>query len=166
MTLPLFAAPLLAVVVFALDRFLRAGRTRRQLVDVLAVLPELTGAAPVGRSERVATLAQTLGERLQRGEREYLGTAARLVDVDPRVVEAAALEAGVVRLLEEVQEAPIGRLGPAAAAVRVAARFEARRERLPASGALFATLAEYRTGEERRAAEVLVRFVQERPVRV
>lgn len=166
MTLPLFAAPLLAMAVFAVDRHLRAARTRRQVLDVLAVLPELAGAVPAGRSERVATLALVLSERLARDERERVGTVARLVDVDRAVIEAAAADPAVVHLLEEVQDAPPGRLGPAAAAVRVAATFDSRRRDVPASGALFATLVEHRRGEERRAAEALVRFVRLCPTRV
>lgn len=166
MTLPLFAAPLLAMAAFAVDRYVRAARTRRQVLDVVAVLPELAGTVPAGRSERVASLADALSERLACGERERVRTVARLVGVDRGVVEAAGVTADVVRLLEEVQEAPPGRLGPAAAAVRVAATFESRREDAPTSGALFGTLVEHRRGEERRAAESLVRFVQLRPPRV
>ncbi|HEX2040556.1 MAG TPA: hypothetical protein VHF47_12600 [Acidimicrobiales bacterium] len=166
LTLPLFAAPLLAAGVYAVDRRLRAARTRRQLLDALAVLPELAGVVPAGRSARVAALAHVLGERLERRERERLATVARLAPLAPAVVEAAATDVEVVRLLEEVQAAPPGRAGPAAAAVRVAATFEAHLERVPASGALFATLVEHPRGEERRAAEALVGFVQNRPSRV
>lgn len=164
LVLPLFATPLLAMAVFAVDRRFRAVRTRRQVVDALAAVPEVAGIAPVGHGDRVATLAAVLGARLARAERERASTVARLVHLDPRVVEAAGLGVEVVHLLEEVQAAPPGRAGPAAAAVRVASVFESHPG--PASGALFATLVRHQRGEERRAAEALVRFVQMRPSRV
>lgn len=164
LVLPLFAAPLLAMAVFALDRRFRAIRTRRQVVDALAAVPEIAGVAPVGHGERVATLARVLGARLDRGERERIGTVARLVPLDPCVVAAAGVGVDVVHLLEEVQAAPAGRAGPAAAAVRVAATFESHVG--PASGALFATLVRHHRGEERRAAEILVRFAEMCPPRV
>lgn len=164
LVLPLFAMPLLAMAVFAVDRRFRAMRTRRQVVDALAAVPEVAGITPLGHGDRVATLAAVLGAPLHRAERERVGTVARLVRLDPRVVEAAGVEVDVVHLLEEVQLAPPGRVGPAAAAVRVASTFEAHPG--PASGALFATLVRHQKGEERRAAEMLVRFVQKRPPRV
>ena len=164
LVLPLFAMPLLAIAVFALDRHLRAMRTRRQVVDALAAVPEVAGVAPLGHGDRVATLARVLGARLDRGERERIGTVARLVPLDPGVVDAAGVGVDVVHLLEEVQKAPVGQAGAAAATVRVAATFESHVG--PASGALFATLVRHPRGEERRAAEILVRFAEMRPPRV
>jgi hypothetical protein len=163
LTLPLYAAPLVVAAAVALDRFLRAARTRRQVVEALAAVPELAGSVPAGRSERVATRAEALGRGLDRRQRAQVGTVARLVHVHSSVVEAAGADVEVVRLLEEVRGAPPERVGPAAAAVRVAATFEAHVEAVPTSGALFATLVAHQRGEERRAAEALVRFVQQRP---
>jgi hypothetical protein len=41
LVLPLFATPLVAMGAFAVDRHLRALRTRRQTAHALAILPEL-----------------------------------------------------------------------------------------------------------------------------
>jgi hypothetical protein len=58
LTLPLLAAPLLGLAAVALDRHLRAVRTRRQVVEVLAALPEMAGAASAADVDRIAASVQ------------------------------------------------------------------------------------------------------------
>jgi len=138
LVLAAFVAPLLVVALYALDRHVRAARTRRQLLDALVAVPEVAGAAPPAHADRVAAVADALAraQGFDRRRRAHIVTAARLsrlghiaaphdVVLTPAaaaasVAAAAGIPVGVVGLLAEAQGAPPGAAGPAAAVVRAA----------------------------------------------
>ena len=146
LVLAALAAPLPAVALFALDRHLRAVRTRRQLLDALVAVPEVAGVAPAAHTDRVAAIAAAL---------------ARARGVDRRRRACIEIVARLSRLGHIAPPHDLA-LTPAAAGARVAtaAGFPADVVNLLA---LFATLVDHHRGEERRAAEALVELVQGRP---
>lgn len=78
--MPVFAAPLFVVALVAVERYLRAARTRRQTVDALAAVPQVAGVVPPAHAERVATRADAWARAcgLDRRQRRRVVTAARL----------------------------------------------------------------------------------------
>lgn len=175
LVLPLFAV--LVLVALAVDRWLHAARTRRQILDVLAVVPEVAGVAPPAYGERVGELAEGLARAmgLTEAQAARVAAAARLlrlgevatrapVGACTRVAVAAGVRPDVLALLDDALWAPPGGANREAAIVRVATSFEGRlgADRSVWSGALFATVATHDRGEERQAAETLVRFVGNR----
>ncbi|HEX9969855.1 MAG TPA: hypothetical protein VGB03_06920 [Acidimicrobiales bacterium] len=171
----------LALALVAADRWDRARRTRRQLVDALAAVPELADVLPAGATEQAAALAAAVARRLGLAE----GDLARVVDAvrlrpladvpaaaaqgavaAARAVAAVTTESVIPRatgvVLDEALTAPRGRAGQAAAVVRVVDSYVRKLAVMPDSpaGALFATVARHPSGYERRAAEALVHVVQ------
>lgn len=158
-----------------------ARRVRRELVDALAVAPELAGAIPAGEAERRGRTAAAVAERLgvDRGTAHRVGEAARLAGLadlvpgaadDPwdaaravaRVTTESDISAATTAILTDTLTAERGRSTRAAAAVRVAVTYHAAcaSTRVAPSGALFTAVAAHGRGHERRAAEALVHLVQ------
>jgi hypothetical protein len=183
MTVAVVAAVLLLAVptLVALDRWHRARRARRQLVDALAAVPETAGTTPTGSSDTAAALATGVARRLglSRAEVASVADATRLRPLEGVVAAASegpwtaaravstvttqsAISARTDAVLVEALTAPRGRAGPGAAVVRVVdsyLRSLGETSHTP-SGALFAMVARHHTGYERRAAEALVHLVQ------
>lgn len=160
----------------------RAGRrTRRELVEALAAVSEVAGVVPPGDAERrartAARLAQGLG--LDPDEARRTADAARLAGLaglvagtgadawhTARAVAHVTTESDIpgrtTAILHDVLTAHRGRAGRSGAAIRVAATYHeaGTSPEIAPSGALFTTVATHATGHERRAAEVLVRWVQ------
>lgn len=175
------AALLLAVpAVVAADRWDRARRTRRQLLDALAAVPEVAELRLAGSSETAAALAMVVARRLglPRSEVACVAGAARLrplADVVAgsdgtwaaaravaTVTTQSAIDPRIEAILAEALTAPSGGTGRGAAVVRVVDSYlrSLGETSHTASGALFATVARHHTGYERRAAEALVHLVQ------
>ncbi len=83
----------LLVTRFSFERYADADATLRQTVQALGLVPELSGQAPLGHSERAAHYADALSRQLSlsRRERERVVTATRLcrlgaVQYDPPAV--------------------------------------------------------------------------------
>lgn len=174
----------LALALAAADRWERARRTRRQLFDALASVPELAEVVPPGAGEQAAAVAAAVARRIGVEEHDVAQVvdAVRLrplADVPAaaaqgpvaaaRALASMATESVVHRstaaLLDEALTAPRGRAGRAAAVVRVVDCYVRRVAATPDSpaGALFATVAKHPSGYERRAAEALVHVVQGTP---
>lgn len=162
-----------------------ARRTRRELIDALAVVPEVAGAIPPGESERRGRTATAVARHLglDPATARHVGDAARLTGLAELVrsdsgagggdVWATARAVALVTtdseiswrtaaVLTETVTAERGRSARPAAAVRVAATYHAAcaSTGVAPSGALFATVTTHAGGHERRAAEALVRLVQ------
>lgn len=160
MTAAAFAVPV-AVSLVALHLFLRARRTRAQTVIAVGLVAELTGAVPVGTTERAAALAHSVARRLG-VDADAAATAARLCAVEPGVITESGISVPIAQLVREAANAPSGQAQGAAAVARVAHGFARRLGdgRSQASGALFRTVVDHPIGDERRAAEALVHLVQ------
>lgn len=158
-----------------------ARRAREELVEALGIVAEVAGVVPPGDAERrgrtAALVARGMG--LDPDEARRTGDAARLAglaglvaapDTDrwatARAVAHVTTESDIpgptMAILNDVLTAQGGRTGRSGAAVRVAMTYHdaCASSDLALSGALFATVARHPSGQERRAAEVLVRLVQ------
>lgn len=151
----------LVLVAFALERTIRARRTRRQTVDALARVPELAGDAPPGTAERAAVWADALARALGADPADA-AVAARLHGLHPDVLTDSGISPAIAALVRQATNAPRGQAQGGAAAVRVARSFARRPLDDPSqrSGALFRTVVDHPSGDERRAAEALVHLVQ------
>lgn len=158
-----------------------AERARRELLDALAVVPEVASVIAPGDADRRARTAALVAEGmgLDAEATGHVGRAARLAglvglvpDVDDdvwaaaRAVDRVTTESEVpgptAAILADTVTAHRGRAGRPAAAVRVAATYHAAcaSDGSTTSGALFTTVATHGSGHERRAAAALVRLVQ------
>lgn len=158
-----------------------ARQVRRELVDALAVSPEVAGVIPPGEADRRARTAAAVAERLGVDRRTVrrVGEAARLAgladlvpgaDDDPwgtaravaRVTTESDMSATTTAVLTDSLTAHRGRSTRAGAAVRVAVTYHAAcaSTGVAVSGALFTAVAAHGRGHERRAAEALVHLVQ------
>lgn len=151
----------LVLVAFAVERTIRARRTRRQTVDALARIPELAGDVPPGTADRAADWAGALARELG-ADPAVAATAARLHGLHPDVLTESGISADITGLVRQATNAPRGQAQGGAAAVRVA-RSVARRpldDASQRSGVLFRTVVDHPSGDERRAVEALVHLVQ------
>lgn len=64
-----------ALSLVAIDRWDRARRTRRHLVDALASVPELAGVTPGGAADTAGTLAAAVARRIGVEERDVVRVA-------------------------------------------------------------------------------------------
>jgi hypothetical protein len=151
----------LAMAAFALERTIRARRTRRQTVGALGRIPELAGEVPPGTADRAAGWAYAVARELE-VDSGRAATAARLHGLDPAVLTESGIPPEIAALVRQVTNAPRGQAQGEAAAVRVAHSFARRPLDDPSqwSGALFRTVVDHPAGDERRAAEALVHLVQ------
>ena len=156
----LWAVPL-AAVLYAAARGRRARLSRRQTVDVLALIPELTGGVAPGTATRAADVAAAVAGRLGL-DPGVVATAARLYGVAPEVLTESGICPGIATVVRDATNAPRGQAQGEAAVVRVAHTYARRagETRAPASGVLFTTVVDHAAGDERHAAEALVHLVQ------